>query len=106
MSTRSGGAEVRVWEGEAHFNTRAPVLCASIVHAEKYWCEQYLLLQSCTVEEGTEITVNSKGHPETEAHVVRLCIRLVHKNIVTVRIENYRLAGIGQVVSRLLREVI
>lgn len=76
------------------------------MHAEKYQREQYLLLQSCAVEGGTEITVNSKGHPETEAHVVRLCIRLGHKNIVIVRIENYRLAGIGQVVSRRLKEVI
>lgn len=41
-----------------------------------------------------------------EAQVLRLCIRLVHKNIVTVRIENYRPAAIGQVVSRLLKEVI
>lgn len=54
----------------------------------------------------TEITVNSKGHPGLEAQVVRLCLRLGHKNIVTVRIENYRPAGIGQVVSRCLREVI
>lgn len=41
-----------------------------------------------------------------ETHRITLCIRLIHKNITNMRMGSYRLASIGEVVSRLFKELI